>query len=53
MDLLGKAYGGMRGIKGLVWEPSLLDAEEVWINLSMEHFHISPPGNPLPWNDDP
>jgi citrate synthase len=26
------AYGGMRGIKGLIWEPSLLDAEEVGRN---------------------
>jgi citrate synthase len=24
-----KAYGGMRGIKGMIWEGSLLDAEEV------------------------
>ena len=53
VDLLGQAYGGMRGIKGLVWEPSLLDADEVWINLLMERFHMLPAGNPLPWNDDP
>ncbi|KAK9471827.1 citrate synthase-like protein [Dipodascopsis tothii] len=26
--LLDQAYGGMRGIKGLVWEGSVLDAEE-------------------------
>lgn len=27
-------YGGMRGIKGLIYEPSLLDPEEVTIGLS-------------------
>eukprot|EP00898_Chlorokybus_atmophyticus_P005374 jgi/Chlat1/5838/Chrsp4S06360 len=26
--VLGKVIGGMRGIKGLLWEPSLLDEEE-------------------------
>lgn len=25
------AYGGMRGIKGIVWETSLLDADEVFV----------------------
>jgi hypothetical protein len=26
------AYGGMRGIKGLIWETSVLDADEVCLS---------------------
>lgn len=26
-----KVLGGMRGMTGLLWETSLLDADEVWI----------------------
>jgi len=27
------AYGGMRGVKGMIWEPSVLDSEEVNVPL--------------------
>lgn len=26
-----KVLGGMRGMTGLLWETSLLDADEVWL----------------------
>ena len=30
--LVGKVIGGMRGMTGLLWEGSLLDADEVYIS---------------------
>ncbi len=56
---IDQAYGGMRGIKGMIWETSVLDADEVLflvkrIERKIEQ-EISLPntsGYSLPWKND-
>lgn len=51
-SVVPQMYGGMRGIRGLVTETSLLDPEEVCLHDNIytpTPYDISFAGHPFPW----
>lgn len=52
-EFFSNVCSGMRGIKALIWEPSVLDAEEGTSGFVIEESHLQIPRYQIPWLDHP